>query len=107
MPAARIEVDPAEAMQANAFASQTNSSAGLAAAAASTAASGASAAAPGIFAFAPASLAAKSAAFSGAHSALGIESGMIDTKNVQAVDAYVQTNEENRQSLSVIPGGAG
>lgn len=96
---ARIDVDAAQARAANAMASQAIPTPPTA----TTPAGGA--VAPGIFAGVAPAATARSVAIAHAEAGVLAHLAKLDQRGREAVEAYEVTNEENRRSLTIIPGG--
>lgn len=96
---ARIDVDAAQARAANAMASQAMPTPPTV----TTPAAGA--VAPGIFAGVAPAATARSAAIAQAEAGVLAHLEKLDQRGREAVEAYEVMNEENRRSLTIIPGG--
>ncbi|MBN7374154.1 hypothetical protein [Mycobacteroides abscessus] len=95
---ARIDVDVAQVRAANAMASQALPTIP------NVATPAAGAVAPGIFAGVAPAAAARSAAIAQAEAGVLAHLAKLDQRSEEAATAYEGTNEDNRRSLTIIPG---
>lgn len=94
---ARIDVNAGEASMANSTATQASTVAPVSTPTAP-------AVAPGMFATMGPTMTATSGGFTNAETTLKAHMGNVDVHSGQAVVAYEVTNEDNRRSLTTVPG---